>query len=595
MDKKVIKITSIALTSILILAVAAFAALEVTAQRFKHKSIPSQSIFGQNLSGLSDEQVQEVITSTIDTNLKRKLTLSYGDTDYILNYEVLRITQDPNTIQSQVQYYQGKPSYSQLLKDILSSNQIQADLTMDPSFIVDYIQRKVPSLKKVSNAYFDNTEDGSLEIIPEKAGVALNEELLAANITSNLLQNRDARIKVDTKIIQPDISAADLEELQGQFAELSNKQINFVYDQNSAQLSLNNNANFIRFQRENDQIVLKANTYELLEFTEEFIQPEIDQSPNTVTISYNPSTGRASFSDKPVIGLAVKQTELRDVTEAALNTAFKEGSEMTVTVPVEEASPTIIADPELIERGITELITSTYTTYYGSAANRMHNIEVGAARYNGLIVKQGEEFSFNQNLGPVDASAGYLPELVIKYDGTYPEYGGGLCQVSSTLYRAALDSGLSITERSPHSYAVSYYAQVMGHGLDATIYPGVKDIKFVNDSPGDILIQTYTEGAIVHFNFYGTKTKQVTYDGPYISNHTTPGSPQYFTSNELAPGVTKQVETPKNGFDVVWYRTITDQEGNESKEEIFSRYNAIPAKYQQGAGAAEASIGAPGA
>jgi vancomycin resistance protein YoaR len=81
-----------------------------------------------------------------------------------------------------------------------------------------------------------------------------------------------------------------------------------------------------------------------------------------------------------------------------------------------------------------------------------------------------------------------LPELVIKKEGTVPEFGGGLCQVSSTAFRAAMNGGLPITQRRNHAYAVQYYAP---QGTDATIYPGVVDLKFINDTPGDILIWAF--------------------------------------------------------------------------------------------------------
>jgi vancomycin resistance protein YoaR len=110
------------------------------------------------------------------------------------------------------------------------------------------------------------------------------------------------------------------------------------------------------------------------------------------------------------------------------------------------------------------------------------------------LLLPGEIFSFNSHLGPVDGAHGFLKELVIKPEGTLPEFGGGLCQVSTTAYRGALYAGLPIVERSPHSYAVGYYSQIGGHGIDATIYPGAHDLRFKNDTPGSLLLQAYTEG-----------------------------------------------------------------------------------------------------
>ncbi|MBD3156604.1 vancomycin resistance protein, partial [Candidatus Peregrinibacteria bacterium] len=172
----------------------------------------------------------------------------------------------------------------------------------------------------------------------------------------------------------------------------------------------------------------------------------------------------------------------------------------------------------------------------------------------------------------------YLPELVIKPEGTIPEYGGGLCQVSSTIYRAALMSGLPIVERSPHSYAVSYYAQIYGYGLDATIYIGVHDVKFINDTPGHILIQAYAEGSQAFFKFYGTDDgRSVALEGPYQGGYHGPGAPVIVEDPSLPPGTRRQVEYGHTGFNATWYRHMV-KDGEEITETIYSAYRAIPAK-----------------
>jgi vancomycin resistance protein YoaR len=125
-----------------------------------------------------------------------------------------------------------------------------------------------------------------------------------------------------------------------------------------------------------------------------------------------------------------------------------------------------VASTDLDKYGIKELIGEGVSNFRGSPKNRIHNVTVGASKFNGVLIKPGEEFSFIKTLGPVDASTGYLPELVIKTDKTVPEFGGGMCQVSTTMFRAALNSGLKITARTNHAYPVQYYAP---QGLDATV------------------------------------------------------------------------------------------------------------------------------
>jgi vancomycin resistance protein YoaR len=183
----------------------------------------------------------------------------------------------------------------------------------------------------------------------------------------------------------------------------------------------------------------------------------------------------------------------------------------TISLPVIVSTPAItLADTN--ELGINQLVAVGESDFSGSPANRLVNIRVGAKKFNGLIIKPGEEFSFNKFLGDVDEANGFLPELVIKRTGLVPELGGGLCQVSSTTFRAAMNAGLPILERRNHSFPVRYYAP---QGTDATIYPGVVDLRFTNDLPSHMLIRTRIAGNKLFFEFYGTKDdRQVAFDGP---------------------------------------------------------------------------------
>ncbi|MBI4049207.1 MAG: VanW family protein [Candidatus Doudnabacteria bacterium] len=163
--------------------------------------------------------------------------------------------------------------------------------------------------------------------------------------------------------------------------------------------------------------------------------------------------------------------------------------------------------------GINELVGVGESDFSGSPQNRIHNIKIGSQKFNNVLLAPGAEFSFNKYLGDVDEKNGFLPELVIKKTGLVPELGGGLCQVSSTVFRAAMNSGLPITERRNHSFAVRYYAP---QGTDATIYPGATDFRFFNDLPSHLLISTRVEGNKLYFDFYGTKdNRKVAFDGPY--------------------------------------------------------------------------------
>jgi len=150
-----------------------------------------------------------------------------------------------------------------------------------------------------------------------------------------------------------------------------------------------------------------------------------------------------------------------------------------------------IDEAKIKEYGLTAKLGQGMSNFFGSSESRKFNISLGTSKFNGLLIKPGEEFSFDKILGDVDKEHGWKAELVIKNGGVSPDYGGGLCQVSTTMFRAAVNAGLQITERYPHAFPVRYYDP---QGFDATIYPPSPDLKFINNTPNYIMIQTRIEG-----------------------------------------------------------------------------------------------------
>jgi vancomycin resistance protein YoaR len=202
--------------------------------------------------------------------------------------------------------------------------------------------------------------------------------------------------------------------------------------------------------------------------------------------------------------------------------------------------------------GIKELISEGVTYFPGSPSNRLQNVRAGASKFNGVLVKPGQVFSFGEYLGEVSAATGYAPGLIILGDHEEKAYGGGLCQVSSTAYRAALLAGLPIMQRTNHAFAISYYTAPYGvPGVDATIYYPQVDMKFLNDTGHYILMQTHMAGSTLKFSFYGTKTKSGTIRGPeFVSGNQDPTIPSH----------------------TVFYRDVLDLSGNVTKTDTIHTY-----------------------
>ena len=221
----------------------------------------------------------------------------------------------------------------------------------------------------------------------------------------------------------------------------------------------------------------------------------------------------------------------------ALIAAFRDNQNRALATTIVEHPNKELSETNNL--GINELLSRGESNFKGSPKNRRHNIAIGVEKLKGMIIKPGEEFSFNKNICPVDKSGGWLPELVIKAEGTIPEYGGGLCQVSSTTYRSAMKAGLPITMRKNHSYAVQYYSP---QGSDATTYCGGIDFRFKNDTAGSILIWPYlVDKDNLAFDFYGTKDDRiVTLTKPVVYDRKTDGSMKAIWERSVTKdGVTK--------------------------------------------------------
>lgn len=258
-------------------------------------------------------------------------------------------------------------------------------------------------------------------------------------------------------------------------------------------------------------------------------------------------------------------------TSLAAAEAIVRSDDTTETIPLTVAvtqPSTSTADAN--DFGIAEVIGVGTSNFKGSPKNRRHNIRVGAAALNGILIKADEEFSLIKALGAINAENGYLEELVIKGDKTIPEFGGGLCQIGTTTFRAALASGLPILERRNHSYRVVYYEPA---GTDATIYDPKPDFRFKNDTGSSILIQTRIEGDDLIFEFWGKKDGRVAEQTkPRIFNITQPPPAKLIETEDLKPGEKKCTEKAHAGADTEFTYTVTYADGRREEQVFKSHY-----------------------
>lgn len=276
-----------------------------------------------------------------------------------------------------------------------------------------------------------------------------------------------------------------------------------------------------------------------------------DSEPVDATFSMEGAKLATFKAEKNGIKLNIKQSIPLIAELFSNSTTLAESKKLEL--PYDVTKPSVTAG-ETNKLGINTLIGEGRSNFRGSTSSRVHNIKTAMKKFNGILIKPGEEFSFVETLGPVDAENGYLPELVIKNNKTAPEFGGGICQVSTTVFRAAIFSGLKISTRKAHSYPVSFYDP---QGMDATIYIPRPDLKFVNNTPGYILIQTKIIGTELIFDFYGTDDgRTVKIDGPRITER-----------------------NPDRSIKTIFTQTVIDKDGKEFINEVFRTNYESPYKY----------------
>jgi len=297
-------------------------------------------------------------------------------------------------------------------------------------------------------------------------------------------------------------------------------------------------------------------------YLEEKIAPEINQEPQTP---------RYQLEEKRLTGWSPSAIGKKLNTEASVKTIYENYLKNNISeaqLSVDILLPEIKSGENPLR--IEEIVGVGQSNFVGSSKNRRHNIKIGADTLHGLLIAPGEEFSLIKSLGDMDASAGYLPEYVIKGDKTVLEYGGGLCQVATTIFRSALGTGLPITMRQNHSYRVSYYEPA---GMDATIYDPLPDVRFINDTPDYILIQSRIEGDNLYFDFWGKSDgRQATTTTPVIFNIVKPAPTKIVETTDLKPGEKKCTESSHNGADTYFDYTVIYPNGEEKTERFKSHY-----------------------
>lgn len=283
-------------------------------------------------------------------------------------------------------------------------------------------------------------------------------------------------------------------------------------------------------------------------------------------------------------GLKLESDKLRSDFESTIRNLKKKTESKIITLSSKIIEPEITLS-KANNLGIEELIAVGKSDFTHSIPERIHNVTLAASKFNGVLIPKDKIFSFNDTAGDISQLTGYKQAYIIKNGKTVLGDGGGVCQVSTTLFRAALNAGLPIIERTAHAYRVGYYENDSKPGFDATVFAPSVDFKIKNDTPAAILIQTEIDKDknLLYFRFYGKKDgRNVEISSPVIYDVEPSPPPVNQDDPTLKKGVTKQIDFAASGAKVNFNYKVTRANDVLFEKKFFSIYRPWQAVYLVG-------------
>jgi len=585
-SKKLIFLSSNILLFLLIFLLAGFLFLE---KKYENKIYPNVYLAGTNISGLTVEQAEDLILKKVDDFEKRGIKINLNNHSFVWHNFVYSSELDSVSqtlifdIEKSIEeaYLVGREGN---FKDILT----KIRLLFSPEYLNLFYIINQEDLAKVLEENFIKAENFSknadliikedispeaisFEISPEEFGREIDTIKFLSDLNERIrfFQNQEIDLILNNR--EPIIKKEDslgMELIAEELLSLAPFNLIYLDDDKVFEVTKLDFAKWLSLKPEyfnnkfiGPKIGLREESF--YKFLDEKIKPEVERDP--VFPEFEFSNDKVTVFNPGEDGLKINYEATFSSLEEAFNSRDMSNLLLTIeTDPVDKVE-------NFNDMGIKEIIGSGHSNYAGSPVNRRHNIKVGSDKLHGLIIKPGEEFSLVAALGETNKEAGYLPELVIKGNKTIAEYGGGLCQVATTLFRTALATGLPITERRNHSYRVSYYEPA---GTDATIYTPRPDLKFLNDTENNILIQARFEGTNdMYFDFWGTSDGRIaTTTYPVIYNIVRPGPTQIIETTELSPGQRKCTESAHSGAEAYFDYTVVYNSGLENENKVENRF-----------------------
>jgi vancomycin resistance protein YoaR len=565
---------------------------------FSGRVYPGVSAAGLPLAGLKLSQASALLTITPGYPENGRLTLVYGERQWVVTPAQLGVFSDPQATAS-IAYQTGRGgSLAQIILDRVQL--LRGGVEIHPSFLyneniaVDYLESIAAEINQPLREASLELSGTDVIVNNGQPGRALDIPSTLAVITTQIQLMQDATIPLVVLESQPLVLDASA---QGELArELLSQPFKFVLpaelgsEADEWQLEPASLATMLTFESvhngDSGELQLVVNQTLAAGFLES-LRDDTETYAKNARFIFNDDTKVLDLLTPAVIGRDLNITR----TIENMNASLKDGRHRA-DLAFSITEPAVTDNKTGAELGITELVYAHTSYFRGSSSDRVQNIKTASASFHGLLIPPGGILSMSNELGDISLDNGYAEALIILGGQTITGVGGGVCQVSTTLFRTVYFAGYPILERYAHAYRVGYYEQTSGGrdqnlaGLDATVFVPLVDFKFKNDTPYWLLMETYVNSnQSLTWKFYSTK------DGRVV-NHTTTGptntieapDPLYRENPELEKGKIEQVDWAAEGATVVVKRTVTRGGVVLYNDTITTVYQPWRAVYEYGPG-----------
>lgn len=495
------------------------------------------------------------------------LATSSAGIDYTALDETL-IEQKSGNVATQIKH--------QLLT-LINPEKISPKISLNLDRQIDPISQAIEIPYKNAEITFDETitNEGTpaarIQIKDGENGLGLDKEKLQEIIAAFLLSG-ETTSELPIKVVPPKVTSEYVKSAKLALEEIQKKPIKLVFEKTTYFLDTKQLLALLDLE-EGTNLLDKDKTQQYIKK----IAADIDQEVQEGLFEFNQDTKRVSGFRPSQEGRKLNAEKTYALIVEALS-----GNQKIINLPVDIIKPKIQTG-DVNSLGIKELLGRGKSSFAGSIPNRIYNVNLTTAKLNGVLIPAGEIFSFNQTVGDITAATGFKQAYVIKEGRTVLDDGGGVCQDSTTLFRAVLNAGLPVIKRTAHAYRVGYYEQGFPPGLDATVfYPSV-DLQFKNDTGHHILIQAYTAGLTLYIDLYGTSDGRVVSLSKPVVTDRIPAPPELRQDDPTLPkGTVKQVDWAAQGAKVRFTRIVYRNGEELIKETWTSNYKPWQAVYLVG-------------